>query len=1056
MALRSWLTLLRGGCGRRSHAGRRCGQSRPLCAVQALESRRLLTVTFTFVNGELTLNSNAADTITVQADVSGQLSVMTLSGLVAGISSVAAADVESLVIYGSAGSEVINLTNMTEVDFSSLSSILVNAGGGDDAVAGSLDMNNTINGDGGEDTLTGGFRGDTLDGGTGDDLVLAQPQALSAVSNIAIAEGDNGTTNAVITVTLLYTSQNTITVNYATQNGTATAPADYTATAGMLTFNPGITSRTLVVPIIGDTSTEGSESFSVVLSNPIDQGDFVPAGTVLLQHSTTVVTIFDDEAVAGKFDIQVVFTGGLTASQQAVFVAAEQRWERIITGDIPNFAVPGFGTVDDLVIQASGTAIDGSGGVLGQAGPDVLRPVSFLPAKGTMQFDSADLADMESSGDLYDVILHEMAHVLGFGTIWTNLNLLVPASGGSDPRFIGAKARLEYNAIFGVNQSGVPVEAGGGSGTADAHWRESIFTDELMTGFISGTTRPISRVTIAQFADLGYQVDLTRADTFTPALRASGSRPSSLSSAGRNRNLELPDVEGDVLSGGDGNDTLQGAAGNDVLDGGGDADTLVGGEGNDTLSGGAGGDTLSGESGHDFLLGGEGNDTLSGAAGNDWLNGGVGTDLLTESGNVSFTLSATNLTGLGTDAISNLETAMLVGGAGDNAMTVTTFSGSVTLQGNSGNDTLVGGSANDSLAGGLGADVLTGKGGNDILDGNGGEDLIRESGATLYTLTGNITTATLTGAGMDTLREIERVELVTANTNSRVDAGGFTGNTLLLGGNGEDTLIGGSGNDYINGRGGHDALTGNAGDDTILGLAGNDTITGSQGRDSILAGDGQDSVSGGDNGDFLDGGAGNDTLDGGTGNDSLLGQADRDYLVGGSGNDTLNGGLHNDTILGQEAADLIFGGVGNDSIDGGAGNDLIEGNDGNDTLRGGTGNDTLLGGIGDDTLTGGDGADSLYGQSGNDAINGGNQGDLLNGGDGNDTLLGGNGDDWLLGGSGNDILRGDAGDDHIDGRSGADLLIGNGITDTVIPDPFDTWLATINLSAALLAALEAV
>ncbi len=1055
MALRSWLTLLRGDCGRRSHPGRRCGQLRRLGLVQTLEPRALLAVTFTFANGDLTLTSNAADTITVQA-VSGQVSVVTEAGLVTGIGAVAAKDVDSLVINGSAGSEVIDLTGMTDVDFTSLSSILVNAGGGDDEVSGSLDMNNVINGDGGNDTLIGGFLGDTLDGGTGNDVVLGQPQALSAISNVAIAEGNNGTKNAVITATLLYVSQNTITVDYATQAGTATSPADYTATSGTLTFAPGTRTQTLMVPIIGDTEIEGSESFSVVLSNPIDLGDVGPAGSVALQRTTTVVTIFDDEVVAGQFDIQVVFTGGLTAAQQAVFAAAEQRWERIITGDIPDFAVSGFGTVDDLVIQASGTAIDGAGGVLGQAGPEVLRPVSFLPAKGTMQFDTADLAELEASGDLYDVILHEMAHVLGSGTIWANLNLLVPTSGGSDPRFIGAQARQEYNTIFGVNESGVPVEAGGGPGTADAHWRESVFTDELMTGFISGTTRPISRVTIAQFADLGYQVDLNRADPFTPDLRSSRSGTSSLSAASRNRNLELPDVEGDVLNGGDGNDTLQGAADNDLLDGGGDTDTLIGGDGNDTLSGGAGDDTLSGESGHDFLLGGEGNDTLSGAAGNDWLNGSGGIDLLTESGDVSFTLSATKLTGLGTDTISNLESAMLAGGAGDNAMIVTTFVGNVTLQGDSGNDTLVGGSANDSLSGGLGADVLTGNAGNDIFDGDEDEDLIRESGATNYTLTGNITAATLDGAGTDTLREIERVELITANTNSSVDASGFAGNTLLLGGNGRDTLIGGSGNDYINGRSGNDLLTGNAGDDTMLGLSGNDTITGGQGRDSILAGDGLDNLSGGENGDTLDGGTGNDTLDGGAGDDSLLGQADRDSLVGGSGNDTLNGGLHNDTILGQENADLIFGGGGNDSIDGGDGNDLIDGNDGNDTLRGGIGNDTLLGGSGNDTLTGGEGADSLYGQSGNDAINGGNHDDLLNGGDGNDTLLGGSGDDWLLGGTGNDVLRGDTGDDLIDGQAGADRLVGNGVTDdvTVIAKDKDVLDEAFTLSVALQTALE--
>ena len=61
--------------------------------------------------------------------------------------------------------------------------------------------------------------------------------------------------------------------------------------------------------------------------------------------------------------------------------------------------------------------------ILGQAGPTRLRPGSFLPASGVMSFDSADLARMESDGSLVRVIIHEMGHVLGFGTIWDELGL---------------------------------------------------------------------------------------------------------------------------------------------------------------------------------------------------------------------------------------------------------------------------------------------------------------------------------------------------------------------------------------------------------------------------------------------------------------------------------------------------------------------------------------------------------------------------------------------------------------------------------------------------------
>ena len=54
--------------------------------------------------------------------------------------------------------------------------------------------------------------------------------------------------------------------------------------------------------------------------------------------------------------------------------------------------------------------------------------------------------------------------------------------------------------------------AGGGAGTAGSHWRESVLGDELMTGWISGTSQPLSRATVASLGDLGYAVDLSRAE----------------------------------------------------------------------------------------------------------------------------------------------------------------------------------------------------------------------------------------------------------------------------------------------------------------------------------------------------------------------------------------------------------------------------------------------------------------------------------------------------------------------------------------------------------------
>jgi subtilisin-like proprotein convertase family protein len=213
------------------------------------------------------------------------------------------------------------------------------------------------------------------------------------------------------------------------------------------------------------------------------------------------------------FRIEVRFLGGLTVAQQDAFAAAARRWAEIIVGDLPSIRVRGE-VVDDVVIEASGVAIDGPRGTLGQAGPIALRPGSFLPAWGMMQFDTADLAQMEADGSLVRVIIHEMGHVLGFGTIWDRLGLR-QGTGTINPTFTGANAMREFGALQGLTMPvAVPVANTGGPGTRDAHWREQVFGNELLTGFLNAGVNPISRMSIGQFEDLGYQVAYDVADPY--------------------------------------------------------------------------------------------------------------------------------------------------------------------------------------------------------------------------------------------------------------------------------------------------------------------------------------------------------------------------------------------------------------------------------------------------------------------------------------------------------------------------------------------------------------
>ncbi|MGI8805452.1 MAG: leishmanolysin-related zinc metalloendopeptidase [Thermoleophilaceae bacterium] len=228
-----------------------------------------------------------------------------------------------------------------------------------------------------------------------------------------------------------------------------------------------------------------------------------------------------DVAATNKpFTIEVRFTGGLNKRQQDAFKAAARRWTRVIVGDLPRVKVDGE-VIDDVLILAGGADIDGPGGVLGQAGPSHIRPKragreAFLPVKGEMRFDSADLKQMEKDGTLNDVIAHEMGHVLGIGTIWKLKGLLKNVN-SANPTFAGKGAIDEYRTLQGpgARRKQVPVENRGGSGTRGSHWREALFLNELMSGYVAAADNPLSRMTAASLADLGYVVDRDAAEPYS-------------------------------------------------------------------------------------------------------------------------------------------------------------------------------------------------------------------------------------------------------------------------------------------------------------------------------------------------------------------------------------------------------------------------------------------------------------------------------------------------------------------------------------------------------------
>lgn len=296
-------------------------------------------------------------------------------------------------------------------------------------------------------------------------------------------------------------------------------------------------SDTVVIDGLGPFA-QGTHVFglSVDSGNEIAEGDETDNGIDARLESWT-----------SGYEIEVRFHGNVSSTLRSEIRDEVDAWETIVTGDVTDVAVdslmlddcfgeesPGFGVrtqpIDDLIILVRTDSIDGFGGAIARAGPCFIRSdetepeLPPIPVVGLMEFDEADVDSARAGGFLRPVIRHEAAHVLGFGSLWTFQGgqgddvgpyQLLDGEDGFDPRFLGAFAIDRYHAIGGADPR-VPVEGRpSGPGTRDSHWRESVFDNELMTGFIGAGANPLSEVTIASLADMFYAVDPSRADPYS-------------------------------------------------------------------------------------------------------------------------------------------------------------------------------------------------------------------------------------------------------------------------------------------------------------------------------------------------------------------------------------------------------------------------------------------------------------------------------------------------------------------------------------------------------------
>jgi hypothetical protein len=279
------------------------------------------------------------------------------------------------------------------------------------------------------------------------------------------------------------------------------------------------------------TNAQGLAAATWILGNTVGASNNTATANVPGYAGTVPVFTASGTPIVSAYNIDLRFLTPMSPSQTAAFTAAAARWSSIVIGDLPAsriIAAPGDcfpnspaqdEVVDDLLIFATVDSIDGPGTILGGASGCWFRNIGSLTIVGGMVFDSADMGLVESRGLLNALILHEMGHVLGIGQLWPFMNpSLLTGGGTTNPYFTGASGVFQFGRDGGSVYPGipVPVENTGvvGDGTRDGHWREAVMGRELMTGFISLSSNPLSTITVGSLADMAYTVSYANADPY--------------------------------------------------------------------------------------------------------------------------------------------------------------------------------------------------------------------------------------------------------------------------------------------------------------------------------------------------------------------------------------------------------------------------------------------------------------------------------------------------------------------------------------------------------------
>ena len=902
-------------------------------------------------------------------------------------------DVENLQLAATAVIGAGNASDNTITGNALANTLLGNDG--NDKLYG-LDGNDSLDGGAGTDTLDGGAGADTMVGGDGDDTYY--------VDNLGDKVVDLGTgTDTVIAQGVDFSL-----ASYGTIENLTLVGAQIRLTGNSL-----------------DNILTGNDA-----NNIINGG----AGADIMIGGKGDDTYYADDY--GDKIIELDGEGNDTVYATVDFTIESMRVENLIlTGTTAQYAKG-----NDLANKITGNGIDNI--LIGGAGADTLTgglgdDLYYVEDQGDIvQETSAQGTDTVATWINNYVLTDNVENLTLVGDIAFNgaPNVAITGSGNALNNYLLGNG--QNNVLYGLD----------GTDTLDGGYG----ADSLYGGN-GDDTYIVDNMNDVIWEDRGQGVDtvLTSLASFSLCnYTAAGSFFENLTFTGVSSFTGIGNLSNNVITGGDGADSLSGGQGDDTLYGGASADILMGDDGADQLIANDGNDTLIGGAGNDLLNGGLGDDSMAGDLGDDTYyvdkigdmvveQTGEGTDTVISSvADYTLTTNVENLTlaaTIATNGSGNALDNIIIGNALANKLSG--FGGFDVLDGDAGNDTLDGGDGDDTLTGGLGADTLYGGAGNDVyvFDRGDGLDTISDDYRTSIQLDGGqdrllfgatIAQADLwfTLSGGDLIVGVkdpanpsqpftsllDRITLKNwFNTYNRIETIQFADNTML---NARQIV-------------------------ERLATSGNDAFTWVDTAVNLSLDLGNDNVTTGAFNDAIDGGGGNDTLNGGAGDDTLIGGLGNDSLYGGLGNDTyvFNRGDGADTIYDDygaqpqqnAVADILSFGAGISksqlafSLSGadliisvltpgstGAPTDKIILKNWTDPLKR---EETLL--FSDGSTLDARGVEELLVSSANDTLSWTETAINWAGGAGNDKLTTGAFNDTLTGGAGNDTLDGGAGYD---------------------------------------------